>query len=108
MRIYTKNCVVEFTEKEAQKISAESVACLVKLMTANEPVRHGGLAKAAEFCPHCGHENVFLWDVRSGGYIFRCLRCGKPVLLCSVCEKAENECDWHGGKCSKTNGRRIL
>lgn len=47
----------------------------------------------SEVCPHCDEENTFIWDVTKDGMMAFCPHCGKPMLICSMCE------DQRCGKC---------
>lgn len=47
----------------------------------------------SEVCPHCDAENTFIWDVTKNGMTAFCAHCGKPILICSMCE------DQRCGKC---------
>lgn len=51
-----------------------------------------------EVCPHCGEENIRMWDVRRSGYEIRCCNCHKKMMLCDECFHSDDNlggrCDW--------------
>ena len=58
-----------------------------------------------ELCPHCNHEISLNWDIETDGYQVFCPYCGKPVMLCSMCDARDGApCDWEEGKgCKHSN-----
>lgn len=65
-----------------------------------------------ECCSLCDTENEFRWDVETEGYEAFCPHCGKPMLICSECMRAEDnqlqKCDWsENGKCFRCKSNRI-
>lgn len=44
-----------------------------------------------EFCPHCDHINKLNWDGESRTMI--CKNCGEEILLCSLCDIDECDCN---------------
>lgn len=45
----------------------------------------------AELCPHCSHENDFVW-VEGTPRRIKCKNCGEEMLLCSLCNMDEVDC----------------
>ena len=45
-----------------------------------------------EMCPNCGNEVAVWWDMQKDGYQIFCPYCGKPMMLCSMCDRSP--CDW--------------
>ena len=51
----------------------------------------------AETCPHCDYENWYPEvDMDYCGWEVQCQKCGKSILLCSICRDPEEpvDCDW--------------
>lgn len=57
--------------------------------------------EVTEMCPHCETEITLCWDVRSEGYQVFCPNCGKPMMLCSMCDRSP--CDWAEKGCKYSN-----
>ena len=45
-----------------------------------------------EMCPNCENEVAVCWDIQKDGYQIFCPYCGKPMMLCSMCDRSP--CDW--------------
>ena len=45
------------------------------------------------FCPYCETHNMFSWEPEWGLTSY-CPRCGSRVMLCNMCYKSENGCDY--------------
>ncbi len=60
-----------------------------------------------EPCPYCEYENVYRdIDAAAVGYRAVCKRCGKEIMLCDMCQHAEDNDDWRRCDWRKTpNGR---
>lgn len=56
-------------------------------------------SEIVEVCPHCEHENQFMWDIEKNGYQARCEKCGADIMLCDECMHADDNpnhrCDWN-------------
>ena len=48
-------------------------------------------ADIEEICEYCGHVNEIKWDGESKTVI--CEECGEEILLCSLCDMDECNCD---------------
>lgn len=52
-----------------------------------------------EMCPHCETEATVCWDVSKDGYQIFCPYCGRPIMLCSMCDARDGAvCDWEEEK----------
>ena len=64
-----------------------------------------------EFCPHCETENEIRWDIETEGYEAFCPHCGKRIMICSECLRAEDnelqKCDWFKEKCFRCKSNKI-
>ena len=60
-----------------------------------------------EQCPYCENEVALHWDVEKDGYQIFCPYCGKPMMLCSMCDARDGAvCDWEKEKgCKHSNER---
>lgn len=56
-----------------------------------------------EMCPRCGKETGISWDVNQDGYQVFCPNCGKPMMLCSMCDRLP--CDWTEKGCKYSDDR---
>lgn len=57
-----------------------------------------------EMCPNCGNEVAVWWDMQKDGYQIFCPHCGKPMMLCSMCDRSP--CDWAEEKgCKHSAGK---
>ncbi len=72
---------------------------------------------ATEACPHCGHENFFIFynPEKERKWKKKCMSCGREIMLCDGCLHSEDNqaqhCDWcetpYGGKCWRGETRKI-
>ena len=52
-----------------------------------------------EQCPYCENEAALHWDVEKDGHQVFCPNCGKPMMLCSMCDARDGAvCDWKEGE----------
>ena len=60
-----------------------------------------------EQCPYCENEAALHWDVEKDGHQVFCPNCGKPMMLCSMCDARDGAvCDWEKEKgCKHSNER---
>ena len=57
-----------------------------------------------EMCPNCETEVAVWWDIQKDGYQIFCPYCGKPMMLCSMCDRSP--CDWAEEKgCKHSAGK---
>jgi Zn ribbon nucleic-acid-binding protein len=47
--------------------------------------------EGAELCPHCSHENNFVW-IEGTSRVIKCKECGEEMLLCSLCDMDTVDC----------------
>ena len=60
-----------------------------------------------EQCPYCENEVALHWDVEKDGYQIFCPNCGKPMMLCSMCDARDGRiCDWKEGEGCKHSDER--
>lgn len=59
-----------------------------------------------EMCPHCGAETGIFWNVEKDGYQVFCPNCGKPMMLCSMCDRMP--CDWTEKGCKYSDDRYCM
>lgn len=54
-----------------------------------------------EMCPNCETEVAVWWDIQKDGYQIFCPYCGKPMMLCSMCDRSP--CNWTENGCKYSN-----
>ena len=60
-----------------------------------------------EQCPYCENEAALHWDVEKDGHQVFCPNCGKPMMLCSMCDARDGAvCDWKEGEGCKHSDER--
>ena len=60
-----------------------------------------------EQCPYCENEVALHWNVEEDGYQIFCPNCGKPMMLCSMCDARDGAvCDWKEGEGCKHSDER--
>lgn len=63
----------------------------VKSHLENYYIEEKEIYEGAELCPHCSHENNFVW-VEGNSRSIKCEECGEEILLCSLCNMDMVDC----------------
>ena len=62
--------------------------------------------EVTELCPHCEIEITVIWNTESDGLQIFCPNCGKPIMLCSMCDARDGKpCDWTEKGCKHSDDR---